>query len=183
MHTGTDSNSGTDADISVQLKDSKGIKSSEVVLSDIHPVSNAFEKGDKATFNLYVPSSFDKCTQVIFGSDNSNFGAGWLLDYFKIVRNIGEGSDSGFEFSSGQWLAYKRKISFGKDSGKTGSYYLEVKTKDKSKAGTDSNIWLTLIGSKGTSPEIELDIFTDGGNNFEGGDLDYFNVGFETDGI
>lgn len=51
------------------------------------------------------------------------------------------------------------------------AYEIQVRTSNRKDAGTDANIFLTLKGDKGTSPEIKLDNAED---NFEKNKLDTF---------
>ncbi len=175
--TGSDANSGTDSNISLYLKDKNGIVTSTVDLSDINQYNDAFEKGDTDTFPIYAPDGFKECTNAFFYSDHSNAAAGWLLSNFTVTKVQG-GSD-GFTFESGQWFEKEGYINFGKYSGNTGSFYLEVKTQNSSGAGTNSDIWLTIYGTNGNTGEIELDVYAGDGDNFEKGDLDCFHVGVD----
>ncbi len=175
--TGSSANSGTDANISLYLKDNKGNTTSTVDLSDINQYNNAFEKGDTDTFPIYAPNNFEECTNAFFHSDHSNAAAGWMLSSFTI--NQVQGGSDGFTFESGQWFEKAGYINFGKYSGDTGSFYLEVKTKNSSGAGTNSDIWLTIYGTNGNTGEIELDTYAGDGDNFEKGDLDCFHVGVD----
>ena|GEM_PF-4943043 len=175
VKTGSDSKSGTDSGIYLTLKDNNNIETSQVYLSDIHQDSNAFEKGDSDTFPIYAPDGFGECTNARFYSDYKNSAAGWLLESFTV--NKVQGGSDGFSFSSSQWFEQAGTINFGKYSGQTGSFYLEIKTADKSGAGTDSDIWLTIHGTEGSTGEIELDTYAGSGNNFEKNDLDCFHIG------
>jgi len=51
------------------------------------------------------------------------------------------------------------------------TYSIKIKTGTRSGAGTDSNIFLTIYGENGKSPEIRLNGYLSG-NAFEGGDED-----------
>ena len=51
-------------------------------------------------------------------------------------------------------------------------YQIGVKTGTAKDAGTDSNVYITLVGTQGTSGEILLDDYR---NNFENGQLEYFD--------
>lgn len=182
--TGNEANSGTDADISLYLKDKDGTITSTIDLSDINQYANAFEKGDTDTFPIYAPNDFDECTNAYFYSNHKNAAAGWLLSEFTVTRV--QGGTDGFTFASGQWFEKEGTINFGKYSGSTGSFYLEIKTKNTSGAGTNSDIWLTIYGSDGTidgpemsTGEIELDTYAGDGDNFEKNDLDCFHVGVD----
>lgn len=184
VNTGTAANSGTDAAIYLQLQDADSTVTSNVHLSDIHQDSNAFEKGDTDVFWIYAPDDFGECTHAKFYSDNSNASSGWLLDSFTIEKVQGSDKDNDkFTVYSGQWFEEERTIDFGKYSGETGAFYIEVKTSDVSKAGTDSNIYLTIYGDKGNTGKINLGTYAQGDNNFEKNDKDCFYIGYDVNGI
>lgn len=176
INTGNDKNAGTDANISVYLQDGSGHKSENINLSDIHHESDAFEKNDRATFLIYVPDDFEECTNVLISSDNTGAKAGWLMSSFSVSKFQGDKEDNGFTFTASQWFVEKRTLNFGKKSGSTGVFDLVIKTSDKNKAGTDSNIYLVISGTNGSTEEIELDPYTEG-DNFERGDKDCFSIG------
>jgi len=50
-------------------------------------------------------------------------------------------------------------------------YCIRIKTADKSMAGTDANIFISLVGEKGTTREVKLNPLISG-NAFEKNDLD-----------
>ncbi len=177
VNTGTGDNSGTDSDISLYLEDNDGTKTENIELSDIHQDSNAFEKGDTDTFLFYAPKDFGECNYAFFNSDHSGAAAGWNLDSFTVEKIQGAEKDSGFTFYSGQWFEESKTICFGKYSGHTGSFLIEVKTSDINKAGTDSDIYLTIYGDKGDTGEINLDTYAGSSNNFEKGELESFYIG------
>ena len=178
INTADVANAGTDSNIKLYLQDADETKTTEQNLSDIHQKSNAFEKGDTDTFWIYAPDDFGEAVHTFISSDHTQAAAGWKLDSFTVKKVSGKTKDSGYTFYSGQWFEEARTIQFGKYSGKTGSFYVEVKTQDASKAGTDSNIYLTIYGTKGNTGEINLGTYAGDGNDFERGDLDCFNIGY-----
>ena len=183
VNTGKDDYAGTDSEIFLYLQDEKGVKTENLDLSDIHQDGNAFEKGDSETFWIYAPDNFGECRHAFFYSDHSNSSAGWQLGSFTVEKVQGKSADSGYSFTSGQWFEEARRINFGKYSGKTGAFYIEVKTQDSSGAGTDSNIYLTIYGDKGNTGEINLGTYAGSSDNFEKGDLDCFYIGYNKNAI
>lgn len=183
VHTGTEDGAGTDADISLYLEDENGKKTETIELNELSDFSNAFENGDSETFYFYAPDDFDECIYAYFYSNHKWAKADWLLESFtvkKVSGTKGEGLHSGFTHNSAQWLTEDKTVCFGKYSGKTGQFYLEVKTSDRSGAGTDSDIYLTIYGDKGNTGEVELDKYAGDGNNFERDDKDCFNIAYST---
>lgn len=183
IETGTENNSGTNADIFFRLKDKNGNESDSYQLDAIHYENDAFEKGDKAVFWLYAPSEFEVCNGFYLSSDCSGVAAQWKVDSVTVQQVQGKHTGDSFTISSGYWFRISQNVFFGRNTKNTGVFYIEVKTSDKKKAGTDSNIYLTINGSNGSTGEIELDAMAKDGNNFERGDLDTMCIGFDTESI
>ncbi len=178
--TGTEDGAGTDADISLYLKDKNGETTNTVALNEISQFSNAFENGDTETFYIYAPDKFEECTYAYFYSNHKWAKADWLLQSFKVEKVSGTTADAGFTHNSAQWLTEDKTVCFGKYSGYTGQFYLEVKTSDRSGAGTDSSIFLTIYGDKGDTGEVNIGKYAGDGNNFERNDKDCFNVVYDS---
>lgn len=178
VQTGTESNAGTDSEIYLKLASKNGTKTSEYQLDDIHPKSNAFEKGDNASFWIYAPDNFDECTNVYLKSNHSGTAAGWKVDYI-TVENVQGGNGDKFTNSTGYWYEYAKTVNFGKYSGNTGVFNIEIKTSDVSKAGTDSDIYLAVYGENGKTEQINISDLAGGIGSFEKGDKDTFKIGFE----
>lgn len=176
INTGNEKNAGTDAEISAYLQDNNGNKTENYHLSYIGNIYKPFQKGSTNTFVLYAPNNFEECTNIIISSDNSGYEAGWLLSNLKINKIQGNSNDEGFVFNANQWFEEEKPLNFGKYSGSTGIFDLEIKTSDVKRAGTDSDIYLIICGDKGQTEEIELDLYVDG-NNFERNDKDCFTIG------
>lgn len=62
------------------------------------------------------------------------------------------------------------------------NYEVRVKTADQADAGTDSNLFLRLIGVKGSSGEIRMNAMLSG-DAFERGDLDRFSYSGDLGGV
>ncbi len=179
VNTGTENGAGTDADITLYLQDSNGEKTDVVELNDISQFSNAFENGDSETFYIYAPDKFAECTYAYFYSNHKWAKADWLLQSFTVEKVLGTSADNGFTHNCAQWLTEDKTVCFGKYSGYTGQFYLEVKTSDRSGAGTDSAIYLTIYGDKGDTGEVNIGKYAGDGNNFERNDKDCFNVVYD----
>ncbi len=189
VETGTEKDSGTDADILFNLKCDNNTRNgngsdSGYRLDNIHWEDDAFEKGDVATFLLDKNYCYTECLGFYLSSDCSGRGPQWKVDKVSIKKVQGDDiEENEFTISTGYWFRTEQTVFFGRYSGSTGAFYIEVKTSDVSKAGTDSNIYLTVNGSKGSTGEIELDLMAEDGDNFERGDLDTMCIGFDTEGI
>lgn len=183
IETGSDDDSGTDADIGFQIEDGSGVHWT-YQLDSIHWEDDAFEKGDLATFYLYNLYDNYLCTGFYLSSDCSGSGPQWKVDRVTVEKvngkyNVGDS----FTVYPGYWFRTEQTVFFGRKSGSTGAFYIEVKTSDVSGAGTNSNIYLTVNGSNGSTGEIELDLMAEDGDNYERGDLDVMCIGFDKKSI
>lgn len=183
IETGTENDSGTNADIHFRLIDKNGKESDSYQLDAIHYENDAFEKGDIAVFWLYAPGDFEVCNGFYLSSDCSGRGPQWKVDSVTVQQVQGKYTGDSFTISPGYWFRIAQNVFFGRNSKNTGAFYIEVKTSDVKKAGTDSNIYLTINGSNGSTGEIELDAMAEDGDNFERGDLDAMCIGFDKDAI
>lgn len=183
IETGTDDDSGTDADITFRLEDGSG-SCGTYQLDSIHWEDDAFEKGDIATFYLYNLYDNYTCKGFYLGSDCSGSGPQWKVDRVTVEKVNGKSNvGDSFTVYPGYWFRIEQTVFFGRESGSTGAFYIEVKTSDVSGAGTNSNIYLTVNGSKGSTSEIELDLMAEDGDNYERGDLDVMCIGFDKKSI
>ena len=181
--TSSDSNAGTDANITLFLQDDNGTVTETIDLSDIHYESNAFEKGDVEDFFIYAPKDFGECRHAFLRSDHSGSAPGWKVQKINISK-VQNGTD-GYSITPDYWYEYAATVNFGKYSGKTGAYKIEVKTGGASGAGTDSNIRIELHGnaySKDTG-YINMSDMAGSGQDFEKNYLDCFKIGFNVNGI
>ena len=191
IYTGSDTYSGTNSDIFLKLKDANGKETEEYQLDDIHYNTDAFERDDRGTFYIYAPSEFGECVGAYLRSDNSGVSPDWKMEQISIQRVSGENKDTDkYTVSAGFWFNTELTVNFGKYSGATGAFHIEVKTSNEKQAGTDSNIFLKLNGKINPTDKnytstnyIDIDNMADTGNNFEKGDLDSMFIGFNTAGI
>ncbi len=185
IKTGSVKDSGTNSDIHLVLRDSRGVNSDKYQLDSIHYKSDAFEKKDDVTFWLKAPDGFGECVGVYLSSDHSGVGPDWKMDVISVERVSGPTIKKGdsFTVSAGYWFRIAQTVYFGKYSGGTGAFYIEVKTSNVKKAGTDSNIVLQVNGSNTVTRGINIGSMADDGNNFERGDLDTMCIGYDSTGI
>jgi outer membrane protein assembly factor BamB len=143
--------------------------------------NQVFESGSVDSF-FVTGYEVGDLTQVVLGHDNSGAFADWYLDKITVIDTR---SRRTWTVNVNQWLnedsdtlsisttdIQEESICFGSTI-----YFIEIRTKFDIGAGTDSNIFLELIGDCGgldtTSGALYLDNFY---NNFEMGDLDLFLV-------
>lgn len=61
-------------------------------------------------------------------------------------------------------------MSFGRETGKSGTFEFDIKTQNKAGAGTDATIKIKLIGTNGETNLVNVEPFIDSytsGDNFE----------------
>ncbi len=185
IKTGSIDNSGTDYDVNARLVDSNGRTTDWINLSDIHPDSDAFEKGDDSTFYIYTTSSLGKC-QYIELESTSLFplsASDWFIDEITVTQVQGAHKGDSFTVNPDQWDVNDHIMTFGREAGKVGTFDFEIKTSKATGAGTDASIILQLIGTKGsTNAVIYIDDYVESytpGNNFEKNDKDKFRITFD----
>ena len=186
VNTGDVSLAGTDADVYLKLIDSNGVKSANYELSSIHPLFNAFERGDNMSAYIYVPDKFDKLQYMQICIDDYTYpgGSTWYLETIGATQVSGKNNGDSFSINAKQWVPADKTMSFGRESGKSGTFYFDIKTQNKSGAGTDADIYFKIIGTNGETNLVDVETFIDNytsGNNFEKGDHDTGRITFELD--
>ena len=187
IKTGSDFTSGTDCDVFAQLVDENGKETGWTNLSDIHPDFNAFETDDNSTFYIKASDDFGKIQYVELRSESNGTAASdWYIDDITVKQVQGKNKGDGFSFNADQWDVNDRVMSFGRESGKIGTFDIEIKTSDKLYAGTDANIDIELYGKNGTvstsTGRVEICDYMENytpGNNYERDDTDKCRITFD----
>ena len=168
---------GTDARVRITLYGSTG-NTAEFLLD--HAL-NRFERGGEDVFRVYAYSKLDKIEQVRISHDNSGPGASWYLKDIQ-VRNMTLGGI--WVFRGERWLAkdlgegrtdYTLLAAPGEDMI---SYAVRVRTGYELTSGTAARVFLTLLGTKGTSREFRLNTKE---NDFKTGKEDLFRIDMKKD--
>lgn len=168
---------GTDARVRITLYGSTG-NTAEFLLDS---ALSRFERGGEDVFQVYVYSKLDKIERVRISHDNSGPGASWYLKDIQ-VRNMTQGGK--WDFRGERWLAkdlgegrtdYTLLAAPGEDMI---SYAVRVRTGDKQTSGTAARVFLTLLGTKGTSREFRLNTKE---NDFKAGKEDLFRIDMKKD--
>ncbi|MEE9430456.1 MAG: PLAT/LH2 domain-containing protein [Melioribacteraceae bacterium] len=143
FNTGTQSGSGTDADVSIILFGTKG-QSKEIILNS-QITGNAFEKGSS---NSFVLSSDDlgKITKLKVWHNNKWLGADWFLDNILLEEDT---TQELTYFSVGRWIKKDQKVEM--KSTQHANYSVDITTGTLPGAGTNANVSLDIIGSKGST--------------------------------
>eukprot|EP01118_Nematostelium_gracile_P009375 TRINITY_DN3151_c0_g1_i3.p1 TRINITY_DN3151_c0_g1~~TRINITY_DN3151_c0_g1_i3.p1 ORF type:complete len:513 (-),score=190.16 TRINITY_DN3151_c0_g1_i3:51-1589(-) len=177
VFTGDRRGAGTDANVFIELYGDKGRTGSR----PLNNSQNNFERAQVDNFTI-EGADIGKLTKIRIGHDGKGFGAGWFLA--KVVvhsYNLGQK----FYFICNRWLASDeddkqivREIPAQAEDGPAAaplpSYQIQVVTGDRKGAGTDANVYITLIGENGDSGKRKLE---GSGNLFERSQTDTF--GFE----
>ena len=175
--TGNATGAGTDANIYVKLVGSKG-ESAEREISELYN-GNAFEKGTTHTVTATFDKNIGQIQQLKLRSDRSGVGADWLVDVIKAEPVWNNKVQSGAKtFRMKEWITDQSWHTFSVDANAIVQYKMSVKTTNKWLAGTDSNIYVKLVGEKGTTNERQLNELISG-NAFERGNTDTLNVTFD----
>lgn len=183
IKTENDDNAGTDADVYVQLVDEKGNTSDTINASDVHPESDAFEKGDNMSLYMYAPENFEKLEYININTDaNGTAAADWKIESLGAEQVSGKHTGDKFNITVNQWDPNGVTMSFGRETGKSGTFEFDIKTQNKSGAGTDATIKIKLIGENGETNLVNVEPFIDSytpGDNFEKNNHDKGRITFK----
>ncbi|CAF0916712.1 unnamed protein product [Rotaria sordida] len=199
VFTGDKAGAGTDAKVFIQIYGSYG-KTEEIILSNR---SDSFERKSVDQFKIEAPD-IGPIQKIRIGHHSENFGASWYLEKVLIQRYLTFKSDQlkhlkqintsnpnveEYWFICRQW--------FDKDQGdkqtirellptiyehdnvisnKKVTYLVHVFTGDKSGAGTDANVFLTIYGQNKDSGERQLIKSKTNSNRFERKQEDIFEI-------
>ncbi|KAJ9465772.1 hypothetical protein DIPPA_19212 [Diplonema papillatum] len=159
VKTGTLSGAGTDSNIRLTIIGDKSTTNA-VELNQLLS-GNVFENGDtdRLTFSN---RDVGNIVSLTVESDGLYAGSDWDLDSIQVNNDlvcfrrwIEEGTYTQAVLGSCDWKTYD----------------VVVKTGTRSGAGTDSNIWLTIIGDRSTTNAVKLNPLLSG-DAFENGDTD-----------
>lgn len=183
IKTSNDDKAGTDADVYVQLVDEKGKTSNWINVSDIHPKSNAFEKNDKVSVYRHAPDGFEKLEYINVKTEtNGTTSADWKIESIGAEQVSGKLKGDKFSITVNQWDPNDVTMSFGRETGKSGTFEFDIKTQNKAGAGTDATIKIKLIGTNGETNLVNVEPFIDSytsGDNFEKNNHDKGRITFQ----
>ncbi|MEX2285083.1 MAG: PLAT/LH2 domain-containing protein [Gemmatimonadota bacterium] len=166
VETGDRDDAGTDANVEIQLRGDK--RNTEWIRLNGLIRGNAFERGsrDLVDLDLGTAGSVGTLREIGIRQDNAYAAADW---YLQSVRVSHDGKD--VLFNLGDWLKDNQRERTLKPGGNAISYRVTVRTGDDLDAGTDANITIRLVGSKGSTNEVRLNGLVSG-NAFERGATD-----------
>ncbi len=137
--TGLQSGAGTDADVFISLYGSKGkVEDIKLNLSG----KNIFEKGNRDTFSLDI-IDVGEISELKISHNNKWFGADWFLDDI-LIKN--ENTNKIWYFPVYKWIEKDNIITLTPAT--FANYIFEITTGTLPGAGTNSNIFISLIGSQ-----------------------------------
>ncbi len=172
VKTGSAFGAGTDSDVYIRLVGDQGT-TDEVLLNygmtnQINTRGNPFEtKGyDVGVFNFNQDVGEIKRIEV--RTDRSGAGADWLLDTIEVVPMYNTTETQTKKFDIYQWIVKDTWTSFSNTAEDSSQYRLKINTGNVRGAGTDSDIYVKLSGTKGETNEVEISGLYNG-NAFEKG--------------
>lgn len=201
VKTSNDSNAGTDAKIffTVQAKNTHRC----VTTSNAIEGKSCFNKGDEYVFYANLRHDTFESLEIDTGYDRTNakteltslIAADWKVESVKVEKINGENKEKeSMNVTVNQWIDYStgffkeshEDLIIGKNSTPTNAYKVEVKTSNKSFAGTDADIEFQLVCEHKSSLYCDIDRFANeysgSINNYEKGNLDKFQMVFTNDG-
>ncbi|XP_055956181.1 lipoxygenase homology domain-containing protein 1 [Patella vulgata] len=143
-----------------------------------------FEFGQSDEFEIWLePSDIGKIRKIRLEHDNSGHGPGWHVDKV-IMSNLG--SKEEIIFPINRWLSYDDKygdivveVPADIPNSKVPEvyrYYVETITSNDWGSGTDSNVYINIIGSLGDTGIRFLKNSLEDKNKFESGSTDSFEI-------
>ncbi|KAM6931491.1 lipoxygenase homology domain-containing protein 1 [Xenentodon cancila] len=196
---------GTDADVFIALYGANGLCTQQKHLCvNKRERRLYFERGAEDMFIVELEDVGDVLEKIRIGHDNRGTNPGWHLDRVEIRRLLrkGKGSETTI-FPCECWLAkseddgetVRELVPFSivtqkllrdgtlkttetevEDPLEIHSYKVSVRTGDMYKAGTDTNVFLTIYGDLGDTGERKLAKSETSKNKFERGQVDKFTI-------
>ena len=149
--TGIESGAGTDADVTIVLFGNK-TKSKTITLNSSG--RNIFEKGSTDSFSLDIIELGD-IYKIEISHNNKWFGADWLLEDVTIKN---ETNNKVWYFPANKWIKKNDKIIL--KAVKFSNYNFEITTGTLSGAGTNSNIFISIIGTNSYTDFFNINYLT-----------------------
>ncbi|KAG2450199.1 hypothetical protein HYH02_000301 [Chlamydomonas schloesseri] len=163
---------GTDANVYIEMHGELG----SVGQSRLETAANNFERGQVDNF-VVKGTNVGDVQKVVIWHDNSGMGADWHLQQVEVFNTATQKS---YFFPCNDWLrktkeqgdkSCRKELLAGVAGASLNSYKVEVQTSDVRGAGTDSDVTITVFGSKGDTGARSLE---SSANNFERGQVDTF---------
>ena len=137
----------------------------------MHQMKRAEKRGSMKVGRKVLGNDVSPVTLTIIHDGN---GARWFLDEVTVTCD-----DETVTFPLYSWLPEQEGSGPSTrtlTAGTAVDYEVSVKTANAKKAGTDSNVFLTLYGQHGSTVDRGLEKSREGGNKFERGRTDVFDM-------
>ena len=176
VKTSNVSNAGTDGKVSLALTGDLGTTPDlQLDKKTKKTKGNPFEKGKVDSFLISNTPSAGNLTSAKVNLQESGLAPAWHLDSI-TVRD--ETTGNTYLFNCKDWLDKKqgltRDLPLVTDQPTNTNFTISVQTGNVKGAGTDANVYATLVGDYGESQEFHLHKSVKGGNKFEDGQIDDF---------
>ncbi|CAF4611478.1 unnamed protein product, partial [Rotaria socialis] len=164
VYTGNKSGAGTDSDVFITLYGKLG----ETGPTKLANQENNFEAGKKDEFTIEC-QNIGELNQILIAHNNKGLSSGWFLDRILIEDTQDHRT---YEFPCNRWLAKDEddkqiaRYLVPRQKVRNNLYKVTVFTGNKSGAGTDSDVFITLYGKLGETGPTKL---ANQENNFEAG--------------
>lgn len=165
IKTGNISGAGTDANVFIKIY-GNNYNTNEIKLTG-EIKSNLFEKGNTDSFKLDL-DDFGNIKKISIWHDGKYLGSDWFLENI-ILENLESGIK--WYFSVNKWL--KKNDILSLEPKPFSKYEIEITTGTLAGSGTDSDILLSIIGSKSKTNFIQLNSYLKN-NQFKTGHTNSF---------
>lgn len=105
--TGSDTGSGTDDKVNITLRDSQNHTASIIDATEIHPDSNAFEKGDFTSIYIYAPNNFGQVDSVSITLSSAGIltpGGDWKVECMTATHVSGNNTGFSKTLKTNTWI-------------------------------------------------------------------------------
>jgi hypothetical protein len=136
---------------------------------------NKFERGNTDVFSVKVGQSLGEVTALKIGFDASGVGSDWLLDSV-VVTHVPSKKEWMFLYQKELNSSNRSVELVATNDALKETYALKVLTGDALGAGTDSSVFVRLVGSDYSSYEMELANSLEHMDKFERAQTDTFEL-------
>jgi len=136
---------------------------------------NKFERGNTDIFSVRVGPSLGELTMLKIGFDAAGLGADWFLDSV-LVTHVQSKKEWMFIYQKELTASNRSAELIATNDALKETYLLKVLTGDVLGAGTDSNVFVRVLGSDFSSSEVELVKSLEHVDKFERAQIDTFEL-------
>ena len=151
IKTGNISGAGTDADVFIKIY-GENYNTEEIKLTG-EIKTNLFEKGNTDLFKFHL-DDLGNIIKISIWHDGKFLGSDWFLDNIRLENNE---SDIKWYFLANSWLKKNEILTL--EPKPFAKYQIEITTGTLAGSGTDSDISLSISGSKSKTNFIQLNSY------------------------